>query len=177
MKKDYKLQIIDYKIGLRTYKTGLAVFICLILTFPFAHHVALFSSLAAVICMKETNKDTLAAGTNRMFGTIIGGVLAYIYLSLVSAVSFLDGWPSKIIISALIIVCIYLCNIFKMKGASVICCAVFLVVVLAHHDNAKVLTYVGIRVLATLLGIAVSIVVNRFIAPLANTSNDTEESK
>lgn len=165
---DYKARLIKYKIGFRTYKTALAVFICLFLTHIFDYYGALYASLAAVICMKETNKDTVTAGLNRMVGTIIGGILAYIYLLLVNRVPYLELWLSKLIIPLFIIICIYLCNLFKMKGASAICCTVFLVVVLAHDDGTKseILSYVGIRVVATLIGIAVATVINKFIAPL-----------
>lgn len=157
-----------YRVGLRTYKTALAVFLCLFLTHVLGYRGALFASIAAVICMKETHMDTLSVGINRMIGTIIGGTLACIYLILIKIAPFLGIWLSKIIIPIFIIVCIYLCNQFKIKGACVISCAVFLVVVLAYDDGTiiEILSYVGVRVLATLLGIVITMMVNKFIAPL-----------
>jgi uncharacterized membrane protein YgaE (UPF0421/DUF939 family) len=176
-----KAGIGKYKIGLRTYKTAMAVFFCLFLSFILSTNGALFASIAAVICMKETHKDTLKAGIDRMVGTIIGGVLGYIYLTLAGLASFSVEWLSKIVIPVFIIICIYLCNLLKMKDASSICSIVFLVVALAHFDGTQieVLSYVGVRVLATLIGIAIAMLINKYIAPFHredHQENDLNDS-
>ena len=165
-----------YKIGMRTYKTALAVFFCLLLYNFIGTSGVSSTAITAIICMKETQSDTIKTGVVRMIGTIIGGILAYIYLliqynikisSTLSELPFSLDWLPYILIPVFIIICIYLCNIFKVKEASTICSIAFIVVILGFGDasHIELIGRVALRVVATLLGIVIAMLINRFIAP------------
>ena len=69
-----------YKIGMRTFKTALAVFFCLLL-YPFMGiGGVILAAISAIICMRETYSGTLKVGFISIIGTLIGGIIAYIYL-------------------------------------------------------------------------------------------------
>lgn len=165
-----------YKIGMRTFKTALAVFFCLLLHDFLGTSGVSSAAITAIICMKETQSDTVKTGLVRIVGTIIGGILAYVYLLLqykikvsptLAEIPFSLDWLPYIMIPIFIIVCIYLCNIFKIKEASTICSIAFIVVILGFGDasHQDIIDRVILRVIATLMGIVIAMLVNRFIAP------------
>lgn len=163
-----------YTIGMRTLKTALAVFFCLLLTDLLGPSGVSIAAVSAIICMKETQFDSMITGSIRMIGTIIGGVLAYIYLFIYSilsnnfteVLSYID-WIHYILIPIFVVVCIYLCNLFRIKEASTICSIVFIVIIIgyAYEGQRALITYVILRVVATVFGISIAMLINRFIAP------------
>lgn len=154
------------KIGLRTIKSGLAVFFCLLLlpNEPF------FACLTSVICLQDTVYNSIDMGINRGAGTIIGAsfglVFLFIFRSLENHIS--NATISKvliyIIISLGIILMIYICTLLKRHGAINITCIAFLGVTTAHAYSDP-LFYATNRIVETLLGIVISILVNKLINP------------
>ena len=71
---DFKLP----RIGLRNIKTAISVCICLILFSkdPF------FAAIASIMCMQDTVEHSLKIATNRVVGTLLGGLLGLIFLYL-----------------------------------------------------------------------------------------------
>ena len=159
-----------YRIGMRTFKTALAVFCCLFLKEFLGDSGVSNAAISAMICMKATQTDTIKTGLARIMGTIIGGIIGYVYLLLQNAIYLTADWEIYIhyfTTPLFVIVCIYLCNLLKLQDASIICTVVFLLVVLGFVDGsrAETINYVVLRVVATLLGIIIAMLINRFIAP------------
>ena len=160
--KNFKLP----KIGLRTIKSGIAVFLCLLLlpNEPF------FACLTAVICLQDTVYNSINIGINRGIGTIIGAIFGLIFLFLFRSleVHIPNEYISKLVIYLIIasgiILMIYLCNILKRPGAINITCIAFLGVTTAHAYSDP-LFYATNRIIETLLGIIISILVNKLITP------------
>jgi len=73
----------SFKIGLRTIKTAVAVFFCLLIARFIPASSALISSIAAVVCMRETPEKSLQMGTNRFIGTLVGGLFGYLLTRIV----------------------------------------------------------------------------------------------
>lgn len=154
------------KIGLRTIKSGIAVFLCLLIlpNEPF------FSCMTAVICLQDTVYNSIHMGINRGAGTILGASFGLVFLfafrSLENHIS--NQYIAKpiiyIIIACGVILMIYLCNIFKRPGAINITCIAFLGVTTAHAYKDP-LFYATNRIIETLLGIVISILVNKLITP------------
>lgn len=154
------------KIGLRTIKSGIAVFLCLLLlpNEPF------FSCMTAVICLQDTVHNSIHMGINRGAGTILGAacglIFLYVFKNLENHIN--NPYIAKpiiyLIIACGIILMIYLCVIFKRPGAINITCIAFLAVTTAHAYKEP-LYYVGNRIIETLLGIVISILVNKLITP------------
>lgn len=154
------------KVGLRTIKSGIAVFLCLLLlpSEPF------FACLTAVICLQDTVYNSIHMGINRGAGTIIGAtcglVFLFIFRSLENHIS--NVHISKIIIYLIIslgiILMIYICVVLKRPGAINITCIAFLGVTTAHAYSDP-LFYATNRIIETLLGVVISILVNKLITP------------
>lgn len=154
------------KVGLRTIKSGIAVFFCLLLlpNEPF------FACLTAVICLQDTVYNSIHMGINRGAGTILGASFGLVFLLLFRTLE--NHIPNQIIsklviysiIACGIVVMIYLCNILKRPGAINITCIAFLGVTTAHAYSDP-LFYATNRIVETLLGIVISILVNKLINP------------
>lgn len=142
------------KIGARNLKTAIAVFISLIIckllkqTYPF------YACIAAVICMQNSVENSFVIGKNRMIGTIIGGILGYL-------LSVLFG-NSSVMCALGIIIVIYICNLLDKKGSVVISCIVFIAIMINLKD-VSAFEYAVFRVIDTLIGILVAILVNKYI--------------
>lgn len=154
------------KIGLRTIKSGIAVFLCLLLlpNEPF------FACLTAVICLQDTVYNSIHMGINRGAGTIIGASFGLVFLFLFRSLelhinnNYLAKLIIYLIIASGIILMIYICVLIKRPGAINITCIAFLGVTTAHAYSDP-LYYATNRIIETLLGIAISILVNRLITP------------
>lgn len=161
-----------YTIGMRTFKTALAVFFCLFLRFFMGNDGASIAAVSAIIGMQATRTETIKTGTSRIIGTFIGGIIAYIYLVFhniipYEKIPFSLDWLPYLTIPLFTLISIYICNLLRIKEASTICAIVLIVVVLGlDKGNPKEIIYhVIIRVLATLIGIIIAMIINRFIAP------------
>lgn len=154
------------KIGLRTIKSGIAVFLCLLLlpNEPF------FACLTAVICLQDTVYNSIYTGINIVAGTILCASFGLVFLFLFRSleVHMLNQYIAKIVIYLIIasgiILMIYLCNLLKRPGAINITCIAFLGVTTAHAYSDP-LFYASNRIIETLLGIVISILVNKLITP------------
>ncbi len=141
---------INLKIGLRIYKTALAIFLCVVIS-NFFGISPFYPCIAAVISMESTVINSYKAGVNRMQGTIIGAILGLIFSTIRKGNPFLISLGTIIIIT--------FCNKFKLKKAIVISNTVFIAIMI--NLSAKTpLEYSFFRLLDTLLGIVISVLVN-----------------
>ena len=155
-------------IGFRTIKTAISIFLCLVVymlieQFGFTDTSnAFLACVTAIICMKDSVDESLHTGLFRLVGTFIGAVsgMAYIYLA-----RMLDeAMSDMILLSLFIIVVISLCNLFKSPDAIVICCVVFLFVAMNQTDpEIGPVVHSIQRFTDTVIGLAVSFLVNRFL--------------
>lgn len=154
------------KIGLRTLKTALAVFLCLLL-FP---SEPFFACMTAVFCLQNTVSNSLKVAFVRGFGTIWGGSIGLIFLCLCRFIrhlelsSYLTTVLVYLVIAIGIIVIIQSFNLLKRPECINIGCIVFLAVTTANADKTPVL-YTANRIIETLFGILIALLVNRFITP------------
>ncbi|MDO5415422.1 MAG: aromatic acid exporter family protein [Bacillota bacterium] len=175
-------------IGFRTIKTAISIFLCLVVymlieQFGFTDTSnAFLACVTAIICMKDSVDESLHTGLFRLVGTFIGAVsgMAYIYLA-----RMLDeAMSDMILLSLFIIVVISLCNLFKSPDAIVICCVVFLFVAMNQTDpEIGPVVHSIQRFTDTVIGLAVSFLVNRFLfnpakkpAELIDEENIDEQS-
>lgn len=110
--------------------------------------------------MESTVINSYKAGVNRMQGTILGAIIGLIFSSIRKGNPFLISLGSIIIIA--------FCNKFKLKKAIVISNTVFIAIMINLSDKTP-LEYSFFRLLDTLLGIVISVMVNYlFFAPKLN---------
>lgn len=153
----------NYRIGFRALKTAVAVFFCALISTLFKREDIFCSSIATVICMEQTYKQTIETGINRVIGTIIGGIIGYIALELSEYIPFYE-WVRVFVLPFCIISVIYICNMINRKSSVSIGCVVVLVIVARLGDPmSSTFLYVIFRVLDTLIGILVAMVINRLM--------------
>ena len=144
-------------IGSRNLKTALAVFICLLFL-----NQSLMASIAAIICMQSTIEDSVSIGFNRLFGTLIGGLLGIIIIYLVSVFKLQDY--IIFIAAGSVSLIIYICTIINKPAACVISSIVILGIVIEPSVDNQI-PYAIARTIETSLGIIIAVLINRFINP------------
>lgn len=175
-------------IGFRTIKTGISIFLCLVVymlieQFGFTDTSnAFLACVTAIICMKDSVDESLHTGLFRLVGTFIGAVSGMVYIYIARALD--EPMSDMILLSLFIIVVISLCNLFRSPDAIVICCVVFLFVAMGQTDPSIGPVVHSIqRFTDTVIGLAVSFLVNRFLfnpakkpAELIDEENIDEQS-
>ena len=169
-----------YYIGMRTVKTTLAVCVCLLLYQVWGREGSFLAATSAIICMQDSMEKSVTSGVSRFLGTVIGAICAMLilYLERFLAGFNLANYYLMLLVMALgIMFIITLCNFSKQKDAIVISCVVYLVIVLGDGALAPFL-YSANRLLDTVVGIIIAIIINRFICrPATCPEEHAAESK
>ncbi len=153
-------------------KTAAAVFFCALISTLFNREDIFCSSIAAIICMERTYKRTVETGMNRFIGTIIGGIMGYIALEISECVPYFK-FVRILLLPFCILIVIYICNVINKKSAVSIGCVVVLVIVSRlGNPMSSTFLYVILRVMDTLIGTVVAMLVNRFT--FGGTDNEVE---
>ena len=149
------------KIGMRNIKTTLSVFLCLLLFETINRENSIFACIAAIICMQNTIVDSMEKGIARVVGTIIGGIVGAFVLFIVN--SFFNDNILIFIIPLGVMLMIQICVVMNVKQAVVICCVVYLSVMMTkNHDNGYLLYTIN-RVLDTSIDILIALLVNKYV--------------
>ncbi|MGL5439040.1 MAG: FUSC family protein [Filifactoraceae bacterium] len=159
-----------YHIGWRNIKTGIAVLVCLIIGRMVGNYEPLYACTAAVICMKDTIENSLKHGIIRMKATIMGGIISICFLAVNQYLPFLAY--NEVIVPFAIIITIYCCSILEWKEASALASVVVLVILLMHNGSQDRYAYAINRIIETLMGIVVAIIVNSCVVPPINDITD-----
>lgn len=155
-----------YKLGLRAIKTAIAVSLCFAISFIFNRDDALFSVIAALICMQQTYDATFRQGMERLLGTIIGGIVGYVALEILNFVPSYNDIFDMFVVPFFMLVVIYICNTIDKKASIVIGCIVVLsIITIPNKDTESALVYVVNRVIDTSIGIVIAMVVNKYFFP------------
>lgn len=151
------------KIGLRNLKTALSVVLCILIINFLNMDNPFFACISAVICMKDTIPGTWTMAIDRFLGTLIGGLIGLVFLFTLQYLPSLNH-PNAIIIGIGVIICIYICTLIEKPGAVTICCIVF-ISILINYSGSESYHYAIQRTFETFIGVAVAILVNKFISP------------
>lgn len=165
-----------FHIGWRIYKTGFAALICMLFShalggFPF------FAVVAALISMKPTLEDSFNVGLHRVIGTIIGGMTGMVMLTLFQQL----GWARNSFLYDLltVIVMMVLIKFISVIGrnqATVITCVAYTSILLMPLiEGQSVVQYSMMRVVDTLLGVVVALVVNEVLPNNYSNQKKAEE--
>ena len=139
-------------IGMRTLKTGIAVILTCILT-GFAVDNMFYAATACVVTMQDTIKTSFKMGSQRVFGTLIGGLVGFLLFLVIPKNPFLCGIGIMIVIK--------LCEMFKLSSL-VVSSVTFFSLYLGYINSAP-LTYSLQRVFDTSIGVIIGVSVNYFI--------------
>lgn len=164
-----------HHIGWRNIKTSLAVLACLLIGRVMENNFPLYACTAAVICMKDTIKNSVKHGIIRMKATIIGGIIAIAFLAINEYAPF--NIPNEVIVPLGIMITIYFCGFLDWKEASALACVVVLVILLMHNQDQDKYLYAINRVIETLMGIIVAVVINTYIVPPEEHDDDDKKEE
>ncbi len=150
------------KIGMRNVKTALSVLICIILLRMLGRSFPFYACIASAICLQDTVKNSFKMGSQRMIGTIIGGVVGIALASLEEAFKLAAFTP--ILTAIAIVLVIYICTVIKKPGSVSISCIVLLAIMTNLRDTTPILYGLN-RMFDTAVGIVIAILVNKYVAP------------
>lgn len=163
MNKKNLLQNVNLHIGMRNIKTALAATLCALLYFPFSRNPT-FACIGAVFGMGSDMENSQLHGGNRLFGTVIGGLLG-MALFRIYIIFYPDGGIHPLILLLLFIGVIILILISQnvwpgavQPGSVVLCILLF---------NTPVDTYVAYslnRIFDTGIGVAIALAINYILS-------------
>ena len=167
-----------YKLGLRAIKTAIAVSVCLFISVAFNRDAYFLSAFAAIICMQQTYDETFTAGLDRLFGTIVGGLIGYLLLQCSVLISWYSNWWNILFAPLCLLLIIYICNTFNQQPSVSIACIVMLCIISQPDDNiSDVLMYAVNRVIDTSIGVIIAMLINRFFYPKDKKSINKESDQ
>lgn len=154
-----------HKIGMRNIKTAVAVYLCLYIL-EFMERDAVLAGVAAIICMQPTVESSLEQGVSRVLGTVMGGFVGVIFLYMVNWISYFGYSIERFYIYIIpigIILIIQTCVLMKQTKSVSIGCIVYLTIMMNQKDAGDYFWYPINRTLDTIFGIAIAILVNKYL--------------
>ncbi|GAA3649193.1 FUSC family protein [Asaccharospora irregularis] len=140
--------------GMRNIKTGIGVLICVLIGYLNILDKTFYAAIACVVCMQATVKGSLTVGLNRLKGTLIGGVIGFLFALI---------RPGDPLLSCIgIIITIYTCNTLNINKSITIACVVYCAIHLGI-GTADPVYYSIHRIIDTSIGVIVGVGVNYLI--------------
>lgn len=153
----------DYvNMQISTIKTGISVCIAIFISRLLKLEYPFFVALAVIMPIEESFSSSIRSGKNRMIGTVIGAIIGTLFVLIKPGNPFLCGIG--------IIIIIYLCNLFKFGSSAAIGGIVFISIMVNLRGKAP-LNYSINRVVDTLIGVCIVIVVNYLIPSSIGSKN------
>lgn len=140
-------------IGLRTLKTGIAVTLCCILT-RFVVDNMFYCATACVVTMQDTIKTSFKMGSQRVLGTLIGGIVGFLLVLISPADPILCGIGIMIVIKC--------CETLKLS--SLVVSSVTFFSLYLGYINSTPLVYSVQRVIDTSVGVIMGLIINYIVA-------------
>ncbi|MGV8145393.1 MAG: FUSC family protein [Alkaliphilus sp.] len=143
------------KIGLRTIKTGLAVSLSMLIANILSIESSFIIIVTAFITIRPSIADSWKIGVNRILGTFIGAFVGVVFLMI---------YPANFLLAGIgVIIVIWIINRLGWKEAVTIGGIVFTSIYLYAEGN---FFYHALnRLLATIIGITIAVVINYFVYP------------
>lgn len=144
------------KVGMRTVKTVIAVVLTLQISKILKINSPILAGIAAIMTMETSVSESFETGKYRMFGTMLGGVVALIVT---------EVFPINFLTTAIgLFIILYISNILKWQDAVRMAMIVFLVIIIDYEEGFR-FSYALNRTLDTFVGVIVGTAINYFIRP------------
>ncbi|WP_353092517.1 aromatic acid exporter family protein [Tissierella praeacuta] len=149
--------------GMRVIKTVIAVYICFLINFM-RKGIPFYSAIAAILCMQNDHINGFKTGKNRLIGTLIGGTYGFLAIVLINFLNVeLFNYIHYLILSLFLIPIIYTNVFLKSSSSAYISCVVFFSITISHGGDIAPMYFALNRVIDTLIGIGVSLIINRIM--------------
>lgn len=151
-------------IGQRIIRSVCAVCICFIVYYlRGCRGIPFYSALAVLQCMQPYKESSIKVAKKRIKGTFVGAFWGTVVILL--RLYVFHGTPEDSVWGYLMIslftgVVLYTTVVLDIKNTAYFSCVVFLSITVMHMADESPIGFVGNRVLDTLIGIAVALVVN-----------------
>lgn len=160
--------------GRRIVKTAIAVFLSVQLFYLLGHTTPVHAALACILTMRTTADETKSRGKNRIIGTLIGGLSAYLCLIFIDRLqlSSVSNF-APIIVAVFVLLSLTITKALQMDPYAMTIASVVTVVTLLSHNESHLdaLSYVSIRILETIVGFVIAYMVNRYLLPRRNKTD------
>ena len=147
------------RIGMRNIKTACAAAFCVFLYY-FIRRTPTFACIGAIFGMGNDLQSSKLHGGNRLFGTVIGGILG-IVLFRIYLIFYPDGTDSLLMVPLTfigIVLLIILCQIFWKGGVQP--GGVMLCILLFSTPVDSYISYALNRIADTAIGVIIALIVN-----------------
>ena len=160
-------------IGMRIIKSSIGVLLGFIIYLLRGKQGAPFyTALSVLWCMQPYPSNAKANARQRTIGTMIGAFYGLIMILLeYYFLPFDNEFIRYLIISVLIIPVIYTAVVINKKNASYFSCVVFLSIVVNHLNDKNPYFFVFNRVLDTMIGIVLALIINTARIPRKKRDN------
>ncbi len=148
--------------GLRNIKTALSIFVLLMIYEISGRGNVTTAITASILCLQDSVSKSLTESRARVLSTIMGGVYGIL---------FVYFWIDKNVllynigIGISVVLAIYICNLLKQRDLILNTMFVLIGVALVPKDEMLPMTYAMNRIMDTLIGIFVALIVNRYFFP------------
>lgn len=149
-------------------KAALSFALVFVVAFLFKNQTTAFQAgTAAIMSLKDDRPQTIGDAVNRLFGTIVAGAMAMLFLLIaVDALQLAPGAAPYYVLEVsalLIMIAVFL--ILRRPGAVITAVIVFLLATLLSSAVEAPFAYVGQRVVDTAIGMVIALFVN-WLPPL-----------
>lgn len=155
-----------FHVGMRNIKTAIAATLCAFL-YAFFDRNPTFACIGAIFGMGSDFKDSKRSGGNRLFGTIIGGLIGmglfYYYIQFYPEPTSNFRIMLFELLFVGIIILVLVCQIFVIPGA-IQPAGVVLCIILFNTPVDAYITYPLNRIFDTAIGVIIGIAVNMLIS-------------
>ena len=166
---------IQVKFGMRIIKTILSVLLCIIVAGIYGGN-AFFSVIAAILCMQKDPREGYKRGLIRVKGTLIGGVFGLLSLLIFQAFHIEYQSPVYLLLVAFMAAPIINVNLWLSSPQTArFSCVVYYSVVVGKIQSVTPLVYVGGRMIDTIIGIGVALLINYVFPPAIHPVDFSDE--
>ena len=163
-------------IGARIIKSALGTVICVLIYFlrellPIGGGIPFYSILAVLWCVQPYTTSTLAMAKQRTIGTLLGAAYGLAFLLAFEAVGGEDKMVVYLTACVMLIPILYTTVLLDKRNASYFSCVVFLTIAINHSFDENPYLFAFNRVLDTLIGIGVGVLLNSVHPPVKNKEN------
>ena len=163
-------------IGARIIKSSLGSLICVGIYFirellPIGSGIPFYSILAVLWCTQPYTNTTLDKAKQRTFGTFLGAAYGLVFLLVFRALG--GGTKAAVYTMAclMLIPILYTTVLLEKRNASYFSCVVFLTIAINHSFDENPYLFAFNRVLDTLIGIGVAVLLNTVHRPVKQKEN------
>ena len=151
-------------IGMRIMKSSVAVFLCFLFYFFVRREgITFYSQLAALWCIQPQWQHTRSKALQRTVGTMTGAAFRLMVLLVdknLIPVNRTGEFLYAVLVALTIVAVIYVTLLLHKRDASYFSCVVFLSIVVIHIGDANPYLFVFNRVMDTMIGIIIGMLVN-----------------